>query len=330
MLTAQQRKFRFYDHRPMPANFRNAVLEGLSLPARAIPPKFFYDEAGSALFEAICQTPEYYLTRTELQILRDHFSDIQALTEQRCLLIEPGSGSSRKVRELLTCVLPQAYLPIDISRTYLYQAATQLAAEFSWLEVHAICADYTQPLKLPPTAVGAARLAFFPGSTIGNFDPVEAVAFLKNMRRMVGAGGGLIIGVDLKKDKAILDAAYNDAQGLTAAFNLNLLTRIARELDARIDPAGFRHHAEFNESQSRIEMHLVSTRDQVVTVAGQRFTFKRDEHLHTENSYKYSIEGFQALGRRAGFDPVAAWTDERQLFSVHYFKAAPGANTVQV
>lgn len=321
----QALRFRFIDRQPAPVNFRDEVLAGLRRPRRSIPPKFFYDDAGSALFEAICGTPEYYLTRTETQILRDHLGVIQALTERGCLLIEPGSGSSRKVRELLPAVLPRTYLPIDISRAHLYQAAEDLAAEFSWLEVHAICADYTAPLDLPATADGAARLAFFPGSTIGNFDPEEAVAFLRNVRAMVGPGGGLIIGVDMKKDAAILNAAYNDAQGMTAQFNMNLLSRIVRELDGRIDPAGFRHHAFYNEAKSRIEMHLISTRDQVIAVAGQSLAFKQGESLHTENSYKYTLEEFQALARRAGFDSLAAWTDADRLFSVHYLQVPPAA-----
>ena len=310
----------FYDRHPKPADFYREVMEGLTRSPRAIPPKFFYDETGSRLFDAICDTPEYYPTRTEMAILEQHVDEIANLVGPNCLLVEPGAGSTQKVRILLEAVRPEAYMPMDISKDYLREAAQELAADFPWLEVHAACADFTQPLDLPYTPPGVPRVAFFPGSSIGNFEPQRAVAFLANIARMVGPGGGLLIGVDLKKDPSILYAAYNDTQGITAAFNLNLLNRINNELDGDFDPQRFEHRAFYNETEGRIEMHLVSREEQTVRVDNARFAFNEGEGIHTENSYKYGIEEFQAMARQAGFEPVATWTDAERLFSVHYFR----------
>lgn len=317
----------FHDCHPQPNNFFRDVIHGLSRRPRRIGPKYFYDERGSRLFDAICRTPEYYPTRTEIGILERNVEDIARHIGPRCVLIEPGSGNSRKVRILLDRLKPRAYLPVDISRDYLRSTAEHVAAEYPWLAVHAVCADYTAPLALPDCPPHMQRLVFFPGSTIGNFDPAPASAFMRNMAGLAGPGGGLLIGVDLKKDPAVLHAAYNDAQGITAAFNLNLLTRINRELDADFDLARFHHRAFYSTDLGRIEMHLVSTGNQQVRVGGQRFDFARDEGIHTENSYKYSVGEFQALARRSGWTPVAVWTDPAQLFSVHYFQVgSPAAN----
>lgn len=311
---------RFTDLHPAPNDFYAEVMRGLNQRPRAIGPKFFYDEYGSRLFDAICHTAEYYPTRTEIAILEDHIGGIARHISPQCVLIEPGSGNSRKVRILLDALRPQTYIPIDISKDYLRTTAEHVAEEYPWLSVHAVCADYSNPIALPDFPAGIQKLAFFPGSTIGNFEPPLAVAFLRNIARMVLPHGGLLIGVDLKKDPALLNAAYNDAQGHTAAFNLNLLTRINNALHADFDHSRFRHHAFYNAAQGRIEMHLVSTDVQTVRVGNKHFDFAQGESIHTESSYKYSIDEFQALARQAGFTPADVWTDEQRLFSVHYLR----------
>ncbi len=309
----------YYDEHTAHADFFSEVLDGLQRQPRRFPPKFFYDERGSGLFDAICRTDEYYLTRTEQQLLQTNAADIAALIGERCLLIEPGSGNSEKVRLLLDELKPAAYLPMDISRDFLYQAAGQLARDYPWLEVHAACVDFTAPLTLHWCPADAHRLIFFPGSSIGNFDPEQAVHFLRNLQGVAGANGSLLIGVDLKKDPAILNAAYNDAQGITAAFNLNLLYRIQRELGADIEPEQFTHHAFYNDQLGRIEMHLVSQQEQAIQIGDQRFQFATDETIYTESSYKYSVEEFIELAARAGCISRQVWTDAENLFSLHYF-----------
>lgn len=314
----------FHDLHPTPADLAAEVLAGLGRRPRSIPPKFFYDAEGSRLFDAITQTPEYYPTRTELQILRTHAPEIAQRVGTGSLLVEPGGGSCAKVRILLEGLRPCAYVPMDISREHLWLAAEQVAAEFPWLEVHAACTDFTRLLELPASVPEGPRVAFFPGSSIGNFDPPAAVDFLAAVADLVGPGGFLLIGVDLKKDGALLDAAYNDAAGITAAFNLNLLARINRELGADFDLAAWSHRAFYAEDRGRIEMHLVSGRAQTVRVAGETFTFKAGESIHTENSYKYAVEEFQGFATQAGFQPEAVWTDSTKLFSVHLLRAAEG------
>lgn len=310
----------FTDLHPPPNDFYAEVIRGLSQQPRAIGPKFFYDEYGSRLFDAICQTPEYYPTRTEIAILEQNIDDIARHISPRCVLIEPGSGNSRKVRILLDTLKPRTYIPIDISKDYLRNTAEHVAQEYPWLSVHAICADYSRPIALPDFPSGTQKLAFFPGSTIGNFEPPQAVDFLRNIARMVLPDGGLLIGVDLKKDPVRLNAAYNDDQGNTADFNLNLLTRINAALHADFDLDLFRHHAFYNAALGRVEMHLMSTQAQSVRVGNKHFEFAKNEGIHTESSYKYSIEDFQALASTAGFTPEAVWTDEEKLFSVHYLR----------
>lgn len=312
----------FYDNHPAPADFLREALEGLSRRPRAIAPKFFYDAQGSRLFERICQTPEYYLTRTERLLLKARAAEVAALIGPECVLVEPGSGSCDKVRLLLEALCPRAYVPIDISGDYLRATADALARDYPWLEVHAACADFTQPIRLPDIlqAAPGRRLAFFPGSSIGNFHPAQARAFLGNLARLVGPGGALLIGVDLKKEASVLHAAYNDAEGVTAAFNLNLLQRINRELEGNFVPEAFAHLAFYAPEQGRVEMHLVSRREQIVTVAGHRFKFARGERLHTECSYKYAVEEFQRLAGCAGLVARAVWTDPERLFSLHYLQ----------
>jgi dimethylhistidine N-methyltransferase len=315
-----------HDLHPTPADLTAEVLAGLRRRPRAIPPKFFYDARGSQLFDAITQTPEYYPTRTEIAILRDHAAEIAARVGTGSVLVEPGSGSCAKVRLLLEGLRPCAYVPMDISRDHLWVAAEQVAAEFPWLEVHAACTDFTRQMAVPDSAPGGPRVAFFPGSSIGNFDPDAAASFLALVADLVGPGGWLLIGVDLKKAAAILDAAYDDAEGVTAAFNLNLLTRINRELQADFELGAWRHRAFYNAALGRVEMHLVSNLDQRVRIAGEPFEFAVGETIHTENSYKYAIPDFQAVARRAGFRPEAVWTDAADLFSVHLLRV-PAASS---
>jgi len=312
--------YAFHDLQPATGGFLEDVLAGLAKPQKELPPKYFYDARGSELFEAICELPEYYLTRTETGIMRDRAADMARQLGAGCALIEFGSGSGRKTRILIEAAAPAAYLAIDIARDQLEATAAELARDFPALKVTAICADYSRPITLPQLAAPESlrRVIYFPGSTIGNLTPAEARVFLRNARGLAGAGGGLLIGVDLKKDTALLNAAYNDTRGVTAEFNLNLLARINRELGAAFDLSAFRHFAYYNEALGRIEMHLVSTKAQSVTIGGGVFRFRLDETIHTENSYKYSIPEFQELGRGAGFTPVECWTDPERLFAVHY------------
>ena len=312
----------FYDEHPKPVDFYAEVITGLRRKPKLIPPKFFYDEVGSKLFDSICEVPEYYPTRTEMALLYEHADEIAALIGKECLLIEPGSGSSQKVRLLLDALQPAAYMPMDISRAHLLNAAQQLSEDYPWLEVHATCIDFTSELKLRFCPPSIHKVAFFPGSSIGNFEPADAIKFLSNMANMVGAGGGLLIGVDLKKNHNILNAAYNDAQGVTAEFNLNLLTRINHELDGQFNIEMFKHMAFYNSQMGRIEMHLSSRENQVVTVGEEAVKFKEAETIHTESSYKYTIEEFSRLAQLAGFERVTVWTDADDLFSLHYYQVS--------
>ena len=300
--------------------FRDAVIRGLGAQPRRIPPKFFYDRRGSELFEAICRQPEYYLTRTELKILQNCAREVARLIGKDCVLIEFGSGASRKVRLLLETLRPRAYAGVDISRNFLLESTRRLARDYPWLEVHAVCADLCEPLAFSSLPEEAPRLGFYPGSSIGNFEPEAARDFLAGLRTVLGLGGALLIGVDLKKDEQILTAAYNDANGVTALFNLNLLQRLQRELRASVNVTAFRHQAFYNPQDGRIEMHLVSTRPQYLRLDDIRFEFAEGESIHTENSYKYSLNEFQSLAGDAGYEVIKTWTDPDQLFSVHYLE----------
>lgn len=311
---------RFYDAHPGPADLYREVVDGLAAVPRAVPPKFFYDERGSALFDRICDEPEYYQTRTEMAILRHALPDLVRLVGGECLLVELGSGASRKVRLLLEELRPHAYVGVDISREFLLASTETLADDYPWLQVHAACVDFSNGLDIPHVAPAAHKVAFFPGSSIGNFDPADAVRLLCDVGDLVGHGGQLLIGVDLKKPVGLLNAAYNDAAGVTAAFNRNLLHRIRSELDSDIQPASFDHYAFYNPAQSRIEMHLVSNVRQDVHIADKVFGFAPGDGIHTENSYKYTVDEFAALAMRAGFHQQAVWVDEDGLFSVQLLR----------
>jgi dimethylhistidine N-methyltransferase len=321
-------RFAFDDHLPATGRFLDDVIAGLSRPRKALPPKYFYDDRGSRLFEAICDTPEYYPTRAEIRLMTAHAGEMARRMGPSSAVIELGSGSGRKTRILVDALDPVAYVPIDIAREQLLETAAAFAARFPRLAVHAVCADYSAPLALPDLAA-RRRVVYFPGSTIGNLAVREAAAFLANARALAGPGGAMLVGVDLKKDPARLNAAYNDAAGVTAQFNLNLLRRINRELGADFDLSAFRHHAFYHAARGRIEMHLVSLRDQAVRIDGRAFRFRGGESIHTENSCKYSVDEFRRLAAGAGFHPAACWTDPERLFSVHCLtvpagRAAPG------
>jgi dimethylhistidine N-methyltransferase len=313
-------KFEFRDLKPGTGSFLHDVVTGLSAPRKTLPPKYFYDERGAQLFDAICELPEYYPTRTELAMLVSAAPDIARRIGAGSAIVEYGSGSGRKTRLLVRALQPHVYVAVDIAGEQLREAGAALAGEFPGVRVIALCADYTHALPLDEIAMDdvSRRVVFFPGSTIGNFDPPDALAFLTNARRVAGRGGAMLVGVDLKKDPLILHAAYNDAQGVTAAFNLNVLERINRELGGDFDLARFEHRAHYDEREGRIEMHLVSRAAQRVRVGGRDFEFGAGETIHTENSYKYSVEAFQALAARAGFAAEHCWIDPQRLFSIHY------------
>jgi len=315
---------RLQDLEPSTQEFRDAVLAGLDQAQKSLPCKFFYDAEGSRLFDRICELPEYYPTRTELKLLADRAGEIARLIGPHARLVEFGSGAGVKIRLLLDALdRPTAYVPVDISRDHLMMATADLARDFPSLQIAPICADYTKPFALPaPAGVHPeTTVGFFPGSTIGNFTPAEARGFLSRARKLLGPGSAMLIGVDLRKDESILVPAYDDAAGVTAAFNLNLLVRINRELDGDFALEQFAHEARWNAELGRIEMHLVSRSAQEVRIGRHRFGFAAGETIHTENSHKYTLDQFRALAIEAGYRPRAAWTDEAGLFSVHMLDA---------
>jgi L-histidine N-alpha-methyltransferase len=299
--------------------FRADVIAGLSAaPQKTLPCKYFYDTCGAQLFDAICRTPEYYVTRTEMGLLHKHAVEIAGLAGASAQLIEFGSGGATKACVLLDRLRrPAAYIPIDICPANLFAELRALALRYPGLAVVPLRADFTRPLKLPEIAGGRQRVGFFPGSTIGNFAPEDAKTFLRQIARVLGPDGLLVIGVDIKKPARILDAAYNDAAGVTAAFNLNLLKRINRELGGTFDLDAFSHCAHYNDALGRVEMHLYSLAFQSVRVDSHMFSFTSGESIHTENSYKYAPEEFQALARDSGFRPVKMWLDDAKMFSLH-------------
>jgi dimethylhistidine N-methyltransferase len=301
------------------------VLRGLALPEKNIPSLYFYDQRGSELFDAITLLPEYYPTRTEIAILEAHGAEMAAALGPGVRLIELGSGSALKTELLLARLdRPAAYVPVEISREHLLASAARIAADFPGLEVLPVTADFTEAFELPEPKRCAVRrnVAFFPGSTIGNFPRTMAADLLDAISREVGPGGAMLIGVDLVKDRSVLERAYNDPAGVTAEFNLNLLARLNRELAANFDLDGFRHEAVWDEAAGRIEMRLVSQRAQHVRVAGRAFEFAPGEILVTEYSHKYTLEGFRSLAERNGFSVVRVWTDPERLFSVQLLDAA--------
>lgn len=313
---------RLLDLHPPRDDLGTDVRRGLSQSPRGLPCKYFYDEYGSKLFDRICELDDYYPTRTEIAILRENLGEIAQALGPRVLLVEFGSGSSLKTDLLLDRLEdPVGYVPIDISRSHLVNSAARLARRYPQLEILPVCADFTEPVPLPePREPAERRVVFFPGSTIGNFGRDEAERVLSTMVEDCRSGDLLLIGVDLRKDPEVLRRAYNDSEGVTAAFNLNLLRRINRELGADFDLDGFEHEAVWDEGKGRIEMHLRSLREQTVTMDGQTFSFAPDETIFTESSHKYSVEEFQELASKVGYEPVRVWTDPRRWFSVQLFR----------
>jgi dimethylhistidine N-methyltransferase len=302
--------------------FAGDVIEGLTLQPKTLSPKYFYDVAGSELFEQITLLPEYYPTRTELGILRDRGAEISAIVPNGAALVEFGAGSTTKVRLLLDQCDFGAYVPVDISGDFLNAQARALATDFPGLGVYPVTADFTAPFKLPAAVKVMPKVGFFPGSTLGNFEPHDACGFLRSARKILGEGAQMIIGVDLEKDERVLYDAYNDAAGVTARFNLNVLVRINQELGGNFDLNAFTHRAIYNRERHRIEMHLISRKAQTVRILGRSFSFRSGESIHTESSYKYSLDRFTALARDSGWTPTASWTDADGMFSVHALVAS--------
>jgi dimethylhistidine N-methyltransferase len=309
-----------YDFKPSLESFLAEVLVGLRKPHKELSPKYFYDETGSHLFERICELKEYYIPRIEASIMQAHIKEMAELIGPQVLVIEHGCGNCEKVRFLIRHLHdPVAFIPIDISQEQLLRVAKELASIYPQLQVLPVCADYTSNFELPiPRQSSKRTVVYFPGSTISNFDPIAAKHFLERVANLCGSDGALLIGVDLKKDPAVLHDAYNDSEGLTAAFNLNLLERINRELDCDFRLDAFQHYAFYNPRESRVEMHLISQRDQVVHINRETISFAEGESIWTESSYKYNLDEFKQMAAAAGFRLERVWVDERQWFSVQY------------
>jgi dimethylhistidine N-methyltransferase len=305
-------------------NFRDEVLRGLAKSPRELPCKFFYDERGAQLFRQICELPEYYITRTEIEILRLHGAEIAKALGSQIELIGLGTGAGTKTQVLLEELdAPQVYVPIDISKEQLEKSAVRFKEMFPALQILPVAADYLEPFELPlPRKLSSRSVVYFPGSTIGNFEPDAAGEFLSRIVDLAGDGGGLLIGVDLQKDRHIIEAAYNDSAGVTAQFNKNLLTHINHALGGNFDLAHWQHYAVYNPAEGRIELYLLSEIDQAVKVSGQAFQFRAGEKILTEYSYKHTIGGFITLARQAGFHFEQVWTDDARLFGVFYFTVA--------
>jgi dimethylhistidine N-methyltransferase len=302
--------------------FARDVIDDLSQAPKKLSPKYFYDATGSELFEQITLLPEYYPTRTELGILRDRGGEISAIIPKGAALVEFGAGATTKVRRLLNECAFSAYVPVDISGEFLKAQADALRKDFPGLDVYPVAADFTAPFALPDAVKALPKVGFFPGSTLGNFEPHEACGFLRSARDILGKDAQMVIGVDLEKDERVLYEAYNDAAGVTARFNLNVLHRINRELGGNFDISAFTHRAIYNRERHRIEMHLISKKSQSVRILGRNFSFRPGESIHTESSYKYSVDRFTALARGSGWSTRQSWTDPDRMFSVHALAAA--------
>jgi len=310
----------FKNQQPGEQDSRTEILDGLHQNQKTINPKYFYDTYGSELFERITRLPEYYPTRTERSLYVKHADAIAELCGESCVMIEPGSGSSEKVRLLLDALKPRAYVPMDIAKEFLQRSALKLGKEFSWLNVHAVCADFGKYDEAPEGLPEGKRVIFYPGSTLGNMTPEMAKQFLVDLRPWLGQDGGMLIGIDLHKSSNTLTAAYNDRDGVTAAFNLNVLNHINRLTNSNFDQKSFSHRAFYNVELQRIEMHLESNIDHIVRVGDTAIAFAEGETIHTENSYKYTQESFEKLAEDAGLRVSQSWLDDKQLFSVHYLE----------
>ncbi len=313
--------YSFHDYQPEVEGLQTAVINGLSQSPKQLHPKFFYDKKGSEIFDQICEQPEYYIPDVEQRICEIYADEIIACLGENCHIIEPGAGSSKKIRFILNRLKIALYAPMDISAEHLHTSAQKLANDYPALKIHAICVDHTKPYDLPNEIHEEKRVFFYPGSSLGNFEPEKAIHFLQDLRNKAGKEGALLIGIDTKKPIDILNSAYNDTAGVTAAFNLNVLTRIENELDTKVNSDSFYHHAFYNEQKGRMEMHLVSHHKQQLHVNGDTFCFKKGESIHTENSYKYTVEEFQILAWEAGWKSEKVWQDDKQYFSIHFLKS---------
>ena len=314
-------EYRFFNQLPPPSALLDEVIEGLTEEPKRIAPKFFYDERGSKLFDAITRLPEYYLTRTEMALFDACLPEVHDRIGEGGCLVEYGAGSTVKIRRLLEELRPSAYLPVDISRRHLEQSAQALHTDYPRLSVYPMCADITAPFDLPEVVAGLDKLGFYPGSSIGNFEPGDAQAFLRQVVATLGAGSRLLIGVDRKKDIGVLEAAYNDSAGVTAEFNLNILRHLNSALATEIDPSGFRHRANYNEASGCVQMFLESRKDQSARVDGRIIEFAQGELVHTENSYKYGHRQFAELAEGGGFNVEASWSDPKAYFTIFLLQA---------
>ena len=312
-----------YNDYPEPSDTRHEVLKGLNQPQKCLPAKYFYDEYGSILFEKITELPEYYPTRTEIELLRKHAKEISDILGQGSRLIEFGSGASTKIRILLNTLRPNYYIPMDISSEFLINSAHRLAEDYPWLNIQAACVDYSQAFELPDSITNTSDplLGFFPGSSIGNFTPEEASVFLRRAHKILGNGRYLLLGIDLDKEQKILKAAYDDSQGITALFNKNILNNINKHLDCNFNTNNFNHKIVINQIKSRVEMHLESKIDQVVKISDNMITIKKGETIHTENSHKYTIDSFRELIAISQFKMLKHWTDPDNLFAIVLLQA---------
>ncbi|WP_251359696.1 L-histidine N(alpha)-methyltransferase [Kangiella sp. TOML190] len=301
---------------------QEALLAGLLAEQKYINPKYFYDKNGSELFERITQLDEYYPTRTERTILIQNAEEMASYFDKSAVIIEPGAGACEKIQLILEAIHPEAYLPQDVSKRFLQQAAQTIKDKFPWLKVYPIVSDFAKPIEIPKEFRNKPSYVFYPGSTIGNFEPESAVSFLKNMRQLVGDDGGILLGADLHKEPAVIEAAYNDTHGVTAKFNLNMLSNVNRQLGSAIDASKFSHRAFYNEKLHRIEMHLVSMQQQAYFVDGKQIDFKAGETIHTENSYKFSLEDIDKMAQGSGFQRIKTWTDKDGYFSLNFFRAS--------
>ncbi len=313
--------YEYFDLQPARMDMRSAVLQGLHANPKHVSPMYFYDAHGSELFEQITELPEYYLTRTEIALFERHSDEIARRIGGNACVVEYGSGSSRKIRKLLETARPTAYVPVDISADHLQANARALHQDYPWLNVYPTCTDFTQPFSLPEAVASLVKTGFFPGSSIGNFEPPAAVRLLQGVHQTLGQGAHLLIGVDRKKSVALLEAAYDDSVGVTAEFNLNLLDHLNKTLDATFDRNLFRHQATYNAEIGAVQMHLISLQDQSVEVAGETVTFAKDEALHTENSFKYHPEEFLDLAAQAGFTADAQYSDSKEWYSIYLLTA---------
>ena len=320
-LATRRGNYAFYDHKPNQENMADEVLRGLVAAPKSISPKYFYDAVGSGLFEQITELEEYYVTRTEMHLFDLYLPQIvEHLTDKICL-IEYGSGSSKKIRKVLDTLTPQAYVPVDISHQHLQENARRLHADFSHLDVYPVCADITQPFRLPEEVDELTKVAFFPGSSIGNFDPADARKFLANVHDAVGVGGAMILGVDRKKDISVLEAAYNDARGITAQFNLNVLSHLNQALGANFDLDNYTHVARYDADKGCIQMFLHAQLAQQVEIAGKTIGIAQGEKLHTENSYKYHPQEVAKLAANSGFKVEAEYHDANEWFGLYLLRA---------